>query len=83
MHRDRKKSPTNEIASNVTALSRPEPFAVNVHEAARLLGGIPASAVRRLVKSGQLPVIKGFGKPDLFLPEDIRALAIRSKKAAA
>jgi hypothetical protein len=80
MHRDRKKSAT-EIP--VVHSPQPEPFAVNVHVTAHLLGGIPASAVRRLVKSGQLPVIKGFGKPDLFLLEDIRALAIRSKKAAA
>jgi hypothetical protein len=79
LHRDRKKSTTTE--TTVVLSPQPEPLLIDVPAAARLISSSKA-VVRRLIRTGRLPIVP-WGKKHLISPEDLRALIAQNKKVAA
>ena len=75
MHRDRNKSATT--ATGVVL----EPLLIDVPAAAKLISSSKA-VVRRLIRTGRLPVV-AWGKKHLLDPADLRALIAQNKKVAA
>jgi hypothetical protein len=78
VHRDRKKSLTE---STIVLSSQTEPLLIDVPTAANRISSTKA-VIRRLIRTGQLPVV-AWGKKHLVSPEDLRTLIAANKKVAA